>query len=209
MAEEYIRFVAEQASFSSIYIQEAERQSTQDTELSQLTECIRSGEWSSCPAAYGYVLHELAVLGKLVLRGTRIVVPQKLREQIPDLAHEGLQGVVNTKQRLRSNVWWPGVDREVEGKCKVCHGCQLVAHPPPPEPMRRTEFPSEPWCDLAGDLLGPLPLGEYLLVVVNYYSRHFEAAILKSVTSRKIIDALETMFPTHGIPISMKTDNGA
>ena len=33
--------------------------------------------------------------------------------------------------------------------------------------------------------------------------------ILKSVTSRRIIDALETMFSTHGISISMKTDNGA
>ena len=32
--------------------------------------------------------------------------------------------------------------------------------------MKRTEFPSEPWCDLAGDLLGPLPSGEYLFVVV-------------------------------------------
>ena len=95
----------------------------------------------------------------------------------------------------------------VEGKCKTCHGCQLVAQPSPPEPMMRTEFPSEPWCDLAGDLLGPS--GEYLLVVVDYYSCYFEVAILKSVTSRRIIDALKTMFSTHGIPISMKTDNGA
>ena len=65
----------------------------------------------------------LLELGKLVLRGTRIVVPQKLREQILDLAHEGHQGVVRTKQRLRSKVWWPGVDRAIEGKCKVCRGC--------------------------------------------------------------------------------------
>ena len=116
---------------------------------------------------------------------------------------------MRTKQRLRSKVWWPGVDRAVEGKCKACHGCQLVAQPPPPEPMRCTEFPSEPWCNLAGDLLGPLPSGEYLLVVVDYYSRYFEVAILKSVTSRRIIDILETMLSTHGIPISMKTDNRA
>ena len=106
------------------------------------------------------------------------------------------------KQRLRLKMWWPGVDRAIEGKCKVCHGFQ--AQPPPPEPMRHTEFRSEPWCDLAGGLLGPLPAGEYLLVVVDYYSRYFEVAILKSVTSRRIIDALETMFSTHGIPNSMK-----
>ena len=82
----------------------------------QLRECIRSGDWSSCPAAYRYMRYELAVLGKLVLRGTRIVVPQKLREQIL----EGHQGVVKTKQRLRSKVWWPGVDRTIEGKYVRC-----------------------------------------------------------------------------------------
>ena len=208
VAEEYIRFLAEQASPNAVPIQEVERESAHDVELSQLRECIKSSDWSSCPAAYKYVRYELAVLGKLVLRGTRIVMPQKLREQVLDLAHEGHQGVVKTKQRLRSKAWWPGVDRAVEAKCEVCHGCQLVAQPPPPEPMRRTQFPSEPWCDLAGDLLGPLPSGEYLFVVVDYYSRYFEVAIMKSVTSRRIIDTLETMFSTHGIPNSLKTDNG-
>ena len=58
---------------------------------------LRRGDWNSCPAAYRYVRYEVAVLGKLVLRGTRIVVPQKLREQILDLADEGHQGVVKTK----------------------------------------------------------------------------------------------------------------
>ena len=209
VAEEYIRFMAVQASPSAIPIQEVECEFAQNTELSQLRECIGSGNWGCCPAAYRYVRYELAVFGKLVLRGTRIVVPQKPREQILDLAHEGHQGVVKMKQRLHSKVWWPGVDGAVEGKCEACHGCQLVAQSPPPELMRRTEFPSEPCCDLAGDLLGPMLSGEYLLVVVDYYSRYFKVAILKSVTSRRIIDTLETMFSTHGIPISMKTDNGA
>ena len=89
VAEEYIRFVAEQASPSAIPIQEVGHESAKDTELSQLRECIRSGDWCSCPTLYRYVRYELAVLGKLVLRGTRIFMPQKLQEQILDLAHEG------------------------------------------------------------------------------------------------------------------------
>lgn len=47
------------------------------------------------------------------------------------------------------------------------------------------------------------------MVVVDYYSRYFEVAIVKSVTSIRIIDALETMFSTYGIPIGLKTDKGA
>ncbi len=58
-------------------------------------------------------------------------------------------------------------------------------------------------------MLGPLPTGEYLLVVVDYFSRYFEVAITKSVTFGKLIYCLETMFATHGLPLSIKTDNGA
>ena len=46
-------------------------------------------------------------------------------------------------------------------------------------------------------------------MVVDYYSRFFEVAVTKSVTSSKMISCLETMFATHGFPLSIKTDNGA
>ena len=69
MAEEYNRFVAEQTSPNAVPIQEVERELAHDMELSQLRECIKSSDWSSCPAAYKHVRYELAVLGKLVLRG--------------------------------------------------------------------------------------------------------------------------------------------
>ena len=54
----------------------------------------------------------------------------------------------------------------------------------------------------------PLPTGDYLLVVVDCYSRFFEVAVSKSVTSTKMISCLETMFATQGFPLSIKTDNG-
>ena len=56
--------------------------------------------------------------------------------------------------------------------------------------------------------MGPLPSGEYVLVVVDYCSRYFEVDILKSVTSATIIGSLERTFCTHGLPQSLKTDNG-
>ena len=167
-----------------------------------------TSDWTVGEPAYKAVRHELTVLGKLVLRGTRLVMPQKLRKQVLELAHEGHQGIVKTKRRLRTKVWWPGIDRGAEQRCRTCHGCQLVGKPLPPEPMKRTELPTQPWQDLAADLLGPLPTGEYLLVVVDYFSRFFEVAITKSVTSGKLIKCLEEIFATHGLPLSIKTDNG-
>lgn len=45
-------------------------------------------------------------------------------------------------------------------------------------------------------------------MVVDYLSRFFEVALTRSVASSKIISCLETMFATHGLPLSIKTDNG-
>ena len=69
------------------------------------------------------------------------------------------------------------------------------------------QFPSQPWIDLAADLMGLLRSGEYVLVVVDYYSRYFEVDILTSATSTKLIESLEKIFCTHGLPQSLKTDN--
>ncbi len=66
--------------------------------------------------------------------------------------------------------------------------------PDKPEPQRITVLPETPWQDLATDLLGPLPTGESILVVVDNYSRYYEYGILKSTTADKIIDCLEEVW---------------
>ena len=77
-----------------------------------------------------------------------------------------------------------------------------------PEHLKHTEFPSQPWQDLAADLMGPLPSGECVFVVVDHYSHYFEVDIFKSGTPAAIIGSLERIFCTHGLPQSLKTDNG-
>ena len=206
-AEEFIWFVAETSTPVAMSVQEVEEESWLDPEISLLRECITTGEWGNAPPQYKAV--RLSILGKLVLSGTRLPIPAKLCDRVVDLAHEGHQGLTKKKQRLHSKVWWAGIDRQVEAKCKTCHGCQLVALPTPSEPLKHTEFPSQPWQDLAADLMGPLPSGEYVFVVVDYYSRYFEVHvdILKSVTAATIIGSLKRIFCTHGLPQSLKTDN--
>ena len=115
-----------------------------------------------------HVKNELCTYGELLLRGSRLVIPQKLRPRVLELAHEGHQGIVKTKYRLRSKVWWPKMDADAEKLCRSCHGCQEVSEYAPPEPMARAFPPSGPWDDCAADILGPLPSGKSLLVVVDH-----------------------------------------
>ena len=82
------------------------------------------------------------------------------------------------------------MDKAADRHCRTCHGCQLVARPDPPEPIRSTTLPDGPWQDLAVDLMGPLLSGHSLLVIVNYYSRFYEVEVMQSTTAVKVIDRL-------------------
>ena len=45
-------------------------------------------------------------------------------DHVLELAHEGGHpGIMAIKQRLRSKVWWPGIDKAAEKICKTCRGC--------------------------------------------------------------------------------------
>ena len=112
-AEEFILFVAETSTPAAMSVQEVEEESWLDPEISQLRECITTGDWHNAPPQYKAVRNELSILGKLVLRGTRLLIPAQLRDRVVDLAHEGHQGLTKTKQRLRRKASWAGIDRQI------------------------------------------------------------------------------------------------
>lgn len=209
-AEEYIYHVAQYSTPAAISTKELERASDTDPELQFVRSAILSGNWEGkdIPTAYKAVKSELTVLGKLVLRGTRLVIPKSYQAKILQLGHLGHQGIVKTKRKLRTKVWWPGIDKGAEKVCKTCRECLLVGANPSPEPVIRNKIPEGPWRSLAADFLGPLPNGKYILVVVDYYSRWFEVAIMSTITSKTLIRALDHMWATHGLPEEIRTDNG-
>jgi len=143
--EEYVKWVAQESMPVALTTREIERASAHDPELKSVRECLLNGKWHAIEfKEYLPVRGELSAIGKLVLRGPRIVLPKQLRCQALKLAHEGYPGIVAMERRLRTKVWWPGIDKEAERVCKTCHGCQLVSQPLKPEPMVRTELPSAP-----------------------------------------------------------------
>ena len=88
--------------------------------------CLLNGKWDKLPhTEYLPIRNELSAIGKLVLRGTRIVIPMSLREQCLTLGHDGHPGILSMKRRLRTVVYWPGIDKEIENVCKTCAGCQI------------------------------------------------------------------------------------
>ena len=82
---------------------DVEEASAEDEDFVELRAYINNGNWKGNKLKqYVPVSGELCVIGKLICKGSWIVIPGKLRPQILVLAHEGHPGIVSRKQRLRS-----------------------------------------------------------------------------------------------------------
>uniref|UniRef100_A0A1L8DIS4 RNA-directed DNA polymerase n=3 Tax=Nyssomyia neivai TaxID=330878 RepID=A0A1L8DIS4_9DIPT len=204
--DEYmVRAIMESAAMD---FSEIEMSATHDAEMGSLRDALMTGNWKENTKPYHVFKDELGVMGNVVIRGDKIVVPQDLRARMLDLGHEGHPGMSAMKRRLRDRVWWPRMDSEIEKYVRRCEGCRLVSNPDHPEPMMRRELPSGPWIDVAADFMGPLPSGEYLFVIIDYYSRYMEIEIMSKITAAETTKRLRKIFLRLGNPITMTVDNG-
>uniref|UniRef100_A0A1B0DFM4 RNA-directed DNA polymerase n=1 Tax=Phlebotomus papatasi TaxID=29031 RepID=A0A1B0DFM4_PHLPP len=203
--EMFVRTILESAA---IDVTEIEKASQDDPEVQALRQAIDSGRWSDAILKpFQAFKLEYGCVGNCVIRGNKFVVPKNLRKRMLNLAHEGHPGETAMKRRLRDRVWWPGIDLDVVKMVQLCEGCRLVSIPNKPEPMIRRELPVGPWIDLAIDYLGPLPSGEYLLVVIDYFSRYKEIEITNKITARETILRLDKIFTRLGYPRTITLDN--
>ena len=141
------------------------------------------------------------------MRGNKIVMPEKLWNQTIQLAHEGHQEMVRTKSRLREKVWWPNLDNQVEKLITACYPCQLVGPRPKPEPIRSTPLPRGPWSEIAVNLL-EIPKKGHLFFFSWPLLKVARIAFLTKTDAGTVIKCLQSMFYTHGLPETLRSDNG-
>ena len=90
-----------------------------------------------------------------VLRGMRVVIPEKHRAQVLGELHAGHPGMVKMKGIALSRVWWPGIDQDIETMVHNCSACQETRNQPPPSPLHSWPWPSTPWERIHVDFAGP------------------------------------------------------
>ena len=89
-----VRFVASSATPCALTTREIEESATVDEELRKVRQAVYTGRFEESKA-YAPIAGELFTIGQLVLRGTRIVIPQKMRAMVLALAHKTLRGSRN------------------------------------------------------------------------------------------------------------------
>lgn len=127
----------------------------------------------------------------MLIRGSRIVIPQSERADIIQKIHDGHQGLTKCRDRAKSLVWWPGLSVELS-----CHSCQEQKRAQQREPLISTPLPDRPWKRIALDLCEHNK--NHYLVISDYYSRFLEVLHLPSTTSAQVIQRLKATFARFG-----------
>ena len=210
-------FVVAKMLPEAITTDKVRRETQTDPTLSTVIELLKKGgsrppNNSQKPLApFRTVWSELSVADGLLLRGERMVLPKSLVPLALKIAHDGHMGIQKTKQYLRTALWFPGLDGLVEKEVNNCIPCQATTPAQNKEPLLMTELPEHPWQHLAADIFGPLPSGQKVLVVKCLRSKWPEVAVFSSTESTNangIIKAMKRIFTTHGVPETVRTDNG-
>ena len=210
IAEEYVNYLIGEMLPKSITREEMVEATKVDEILESLKQRLKGNVSNILKTkCFDQIYNELSVSKDgIVMRGTRIVVPEALQARIIKIAHDGHQGITKTKQLLRSKVWFVGIDRMAEDAIDRCEKCQINSSCLSPEPACMSEMPEHVWENLAIDFYGPFLDNKYLMVVIDEYSRYPIVKPVKSTAAENIIPELHEIFSTFGIPKQMKSDNG-
>jgi len=214
-ADQHIHFVTGQAVPRAMTLSEISECTQKDKVLLQVMDAVRTNRWYKYKGQedmkpFYAVRNELSVDPKsnVLLKQNRIVVPSDLRGRAINIAHEAHMGIVKTKALVREKIWFPGIDYMIEKKIQGCLACQATTSKTAREPLRMTKLPDRPWSEVSIDFFGPLPQGQYLLVVLDDFSRYPEVEITTSTSAGATIPKLDRIFSTHGIPEVVRSDNG-
>lgn len=119
--------------------------------------------------------------------------------------HSSHLGKEKSKLRAREIVYWPGMSRDIENYISNCQACAMYARSNKKEPLMQHEVPQRIWQKVALDIFEHK--NENYLVMVDYFSKFFEIAQLKNLTSQSIISEIKNIFSRQGIPDVLFSDN--
>ena len=155
--------------------------------------------------SYWTFQEELAVQGRLVYRGSRLIVPRNMVKEICEALHGAHQAAESMFRRVRDTLYWPGMADDIQKTADVCKPCQLDKPRNQKETIRVHHVPSQPFAKVGTDVM--YHKGRPHLVVVDYMSDYIEVVKLEDETAGTIIEACKAIFARHGIPVWVQSDN--
>lgn len=177
--------------------------------LSRVAEFTLNGWPSECAddlKPYYVRRWELSLEQGCVTWGSRVIIPDALRDRVLDLLHEEHPGASRMKMLARSFVWWPGLDQAIEKYVQRCKICQAVQPSAQPVPLHPWSYPAKCWSRVHVDFA--VKDENVFLVLVDAYSKWVEVWPMTSTSASKTIEKIRGAFAAYGLPETLVSDNG-
>ena len=149
---------------------------------------------------------EYYVIDGVILKDSRILIPQPLRAEVLECLHAAHQGVNGMLANARQRLFWPGLEANLRQTRAQCRACNAVAPSNPREPICDPPNPQFPFqhtvvdfCDIRGN--------KYL-VFADRYTGWVEVVLMKDPTTNRVCDQLRAWFCTYGAPDELSSDGG-
>jgi transposase InsO family protein len=148
----------------------------------------------------------------------KVCIPKPIRLTLVKEAHEGMlsphPGVVHMYDKLREYVWWPAMLNDIIAYVKVCDKCQQRKKHMTLAPILPVSVPHGPWEFIGVDITGPFPMtsrnNQYILVVMDHFTRWAEAFPITDQTTETIADKILTgIICRYGLPRVILSDRGS
>ena len=180
-----------------------------DPILGRVFAAIQSGKWPHDKETQPYYTkrNELSVCQGCIVWGPRVIVPKRHQKSVLRLLHEGHLGIVKMKAVARSNVWWQGIDKDIEKLAGSCEGCLQTSNRPQQATIHPWTRPDGPWQRLHIDFATRENI--MFLIVVCAYSKWPEVIMMRTDTKTgTTVKALDGLFSRYGLPLEIVSDNG-
>ena len=153
---------------------------------------------------------ELTIDVGLVLKGTRILIPNRKQDDILKQIHEGHLGLITCKLQAKEAVYWPGLNEQYEQLFLNCQLCLKYSQSKCKQPLHMSlgqEIPIHPWTKLATDIFHFE--GESYLLHVDYTIKFPIVCKLNCMTAHHVINHFKLLFSEYGWPDKLVSDNGS
>ena len=167
-------WIAKESNPKVLCLEEINREFENDSTLIEVRKFEKRFYQVNSNSKFKILKDELCVHKSIVLLGMRIVILLSPRNRVLEIAHERHLGNVAMKNRLRRK--YGGRELIDAAKCvKTCQDCQLVQKTAIARPWGVWEhvFRQSMRHTIHGSLQ-PLLMKEYLLVLIDHYSKYYK-----------------------------------
>lgn len=124
----YVDSILKTIPASPTYLSKIKEQLEEDSVCTEVMTLCQQGwpdhsQLSGPVKAYWPERAVLTVQDRLLLRGSRLVIPTAMRNTVLDSLHGGHQRMTKCRERAKESVWWPGLSSQLNDLVKNCRIC--------------------------------------------------------------------------------------